>query len=26
MKYGLDQQMIRWTENWLDGREQRVAI
>ncbi|KAK4806805.1 LOW QUALITY PROTEIN: hypothetical protein QYF61_005601, partial [Mycteria americana] len=26
MKYGLDEQTVRWIENWLNGWAQRVAI
>ncbi|KAG6929206.1 hypothetical protein G0U57_006166 [Chelydra serpentina] len=25
-KYGLDEWMVRWIENWLDGQAQRVVI
>jgi len=25
-KYGLDEWLVRWTENWLNGRTQRVVI
>jgi len=25
-KYGLDEWRVRWTENWLNGRTQRVVI
>ncbi|PKU34198.1 rna-directed dna polymerase from mobile element jockey-like [Limosa lapponica baueri] len=25
-KYGLDEWTVRWTENWLNGRAQRVVI
>ncbi|GAB0186845.1 mitochondrial enolase superfamily member 1 [Grus japonensis] len=25
MKYGLDKQTVRWTENWLNGWSQRVV-
>ncbi|KAK4811114.1 hypothetical protein QYF61_019745 [Mycteria americana] len=26
MRYGLDEQTVRWTENWLNSRAQRVLI
>ena len=26
MKYGLDEQTVKWTENWLNGRAQSVMI
>ncbi|KAK4806885.1 hypothetical protein QYF61_012606 [Mycteria americana] len=26
MKYGLDEQTVRWAENWMNGRAQRVVI
>jgi len=26
MKYGLDEQRVRWTENWLKGQAQSVVI
>jgi len=25
-KYGLDEWSVGWTENWLNGRTQRVVI
>lgn len=25
-KYGIDEWTVRWTENWLDGRAQRVVL
>ena len=25
-KYGLDEWSVRWTENWLNGRTQRVVV
>ena len=26
MKYGLDEQTVKWTENWLNDKVQRVVI
>ena len=26
MKYGLDEQRVKWTENWLNGWAQRMVI
>jgi len=26
MKYRLDEQTVRWTQNWLNGRDPRIVI
>jgi len=26
MNYGLNEQIVRWTENWLNGQAQRVVV